>query len=154
MEMYADEIQEISKEGFQVVSAEMFRSPQRSDKPCMTLWNNSISFNKAALVALNNCERVRIEVNAEKGMILLVPVTIKDKDGIRWMKTGKAPQARRMDCVAFTTQLYKRWGWDKDYVYRTSGRIVTSEKKVMLLFDFDDKESWKFGGSVKEKNHG
>ena len=89
MDMYSTEIQEISKDGFQVVSAEMFQCSQRSAAPSMTLWFNSISFNKAALIALNNCERVRIEVNIEKKMILLIPVTAKDKDNVRWMKTGK-----------------------------------------------------------------
>lgn len=154
MDMYSTEIQEISREGFQVVSAEMFQCSQRSAAPSMTLWFNSISFNKAALIALNNCERVRIEVNIEKKMILLIPVTAKDKDNVRWMKTGKTPQARRIECSPFTTLLYKNWGWDKEYVYRASGRIVTSDKKVMLLFEFEDKESWKFGVSTKEKQDG
>lgn len=103
------------------------------------------------MTALNNCERVRIEINVEKRMILLVPVTAKDKDNVRWLKAGKEPQARRIDCSAFTTLLYKNWGWDKENVYRASGRVVTSEKKVMLLFEFEDTETWKFGGTAKGK---
>ena len=69
MGLHTDGIQEISREGFQVVSVEMFQCPLRSATPSMTIWNNSISFNKAALTALNNCERVRIEINVEKRMI-------------------------------------------------------------------------------------
>lgn len=154
MDMHSNGIQEISKDGFQVVSVDMFQCPQRSAIPSMTVWSNSISFNKAALTALNNCERVRIEINVEKRMVLLVPVTAKDKDNVRWLKIGKAPQARRIDCSPFTTLLYKNWGWDKEYVYRASGRVVTAEKKVMLLFEFEDTESWKFGGSAKGKQNG
>lgn len=154
MGLHTDGIQEISREGFQVVSVEMFQCPLRSATPSMTIWNNSISFNKAALTALNNCERVRIEINVEKRMVLLVPVTAKDKDNVRWLKAGKEPQARRIDCSAFTTLLYKNWGWDKENVYRASGRVVTSEKKVMLLFEFEDTETWKFGGTAKGKKDG
>lgn len=154
MDMYSDGIQEISREGFQVVSAELFQCLQRSAIPSMTLWINSLSFNKAALTALNNCERIRIEVNIDKRMILLVPVTLKDKDNVRWLKTGKVPQARRIECSAFTSLLFRNWEWDKEKVYRASGRIVTSEKKVMLLFEFEDNESWKYGVSPKGKQNG
>lgn len=139
-----DEIQEISKEGFQVVSGEMFRRVIRLGQPTATIWPNSISFSKASLQALNMCERIRIEVNPAKHRILIVPVTEKDKDNVRWLKTGKDPSARKIECIAFTSQLYESWGWKKDLAYRVVGRIVTAEKKVMLLFDFTVPESWKF----------
>lgn len=144
-----DEIQEISKEGFQVVSGEMFRRVLRLGQPTTTIWPNSISFSKASLQALNMCERIRIEVNSEKRCILIVPVTEKDKDNVRWLKPGKEPSARKIECVAFTSQLYKSWDWKKDLAYRATGRIVTAEKKVLLLFDFSTPESWKF--KEKEK---
>lgn len=139
-----DEIQEISKEGFQVVSGGMFRRVIRLGQPTATIWPNSISFSKASLQALNTCERIRIEVNPAKHCILIVPVTEKDKDNVRWLKTGKDPSARKIECTAFTSQLYESWGWKKDLAYRVVGRIVTAEKKVMLLFDFTVPESWKF----------
>lgn len=146
---FNDEIQEISKEGFQVVSGEMFRRVLRLGQPTVTLWPNSISFSKAALQTLNMCERIRIEVNPTKRCILIVPVTEKDKDNIRWLKTGKEPSARKIECTAFTSQLYDSWGWKKDLAYRVTGRIVTAEKKVMLLFDFSLPESWKYKEKAK-----
>ena len=145
----SSEIQEISKEGFQVVSGELFQRVPRMGQPMATLWPNSISFSKAALQALNMCERIRVEVNPTKRCILIVPVTEKDKDNVRWLKTRKEPAARKIECTAFTSQLYDSWGWKKDLAYRVSGRIVTAEKKVMLLFDFSMPESWKF--KVKAK---
>lgn len=145
----SEEIQEISKEGFQVVSAELFRRVLRMAQPTVTLWPNSISFSKATLQALNMCERIRIEVNSAKRCVLLVPVTEKDKDSLRWIKTGKEPSARKIECTTFTSQLYDSWGWKKDRAYRVTGRIVTAEKKVMLLFDFSLPESWKLKDKVK-----
>ena len=139
-----DEIQEISKEGFQVVGGEMFRRVLRLGQPTATIWPSSITFSKASLQALNMCERIRIEVNSAKHCILIVPVTEKDKDNVRWLKSGKDPSARKIECSAFTSQLYDSWGWKKDLAYRVVGRVVTAEKKVMLLFDFSVPESWKF----------
>lgn len=137
-----EEIKEVSMDGFQVVSGDMFRSFTRVNLPAITLWYNSISFSKAALIALNNCERVRIEVNPKTKCILLIPVTAKDKDAVRWAKTGKDMQTRKIECLAFTSQLFDGWGWNKNYVYRSTGRIVSSDKKIMLLFDFSNPENW------------
>lgn len=144
-----DEIQEISKEGFQVVSGELFRRSFHIGQLTATLWPNSISFSKAALQALNMCERIRIEVNMAKRCILIVPVTEKDKDNVRWIKARKEPAARKIECTAFTSQLYDAWGWKRDLAYKVTGRIVTAEKKVMLLFDFSMSESWKFKDKAK-----
>lgn len=109
-------IPEISHDGFQVVSGEMFKHMQRISQPSATLWYNSISFSKASVQALNNCERVRIEVNPSTKCLLIVPVTIKDKDNIHWVKNVKDPQARKIECKAFTAQLFETWGWKPDYV--------------------------------------
>ena len=103
----SETIQEISREGFQVVSGEMFRRALRLSAPTATIWPNRISFSKAALAALNNCERVRFEVNAPKRCLLVVPVTEKDKDNVRWTKNSKEPAVRMIECLAFTKQLYE-----------------------------------------------
>ncbi len=136
-------IQEIDREGFQIVSGDLFRRPFRLSYPTVSIWPNRISFSKAALTALNNCERVRFEVNAAKRCMLVVPVTEKDKDNVRWLKGGAIPAVRMIDCFGFTRKLYDSWGWTQEYAYRTTGRIVSSDKKVMLLFDFSNAESWR-----------
>ena len=38
---------------------------------------------------------------------------------------------------------HETWKWKEDHVYRAVGRIVTADKKVMLLFDFSKAENWK-----------
>ena len=146
------EAQEISMDGFQVVSASMFSNCyQRHDLPTITMWNSHISFSKAAVNALNNCDRVRIEVNSEKRGVLLIPVTSKDKDGIRWMKAGKEPQGRRLECRPFMEMLYRNWGWNKKNVYRSHGRIVVCDQKIMLFFDFSSPDNWEFRTKTKAK---
>ena len=147
----SEAIQEISRDGFQVVSGEMFRKSFRVSAPTATVWTNKISFSKATLVALNNCERVRFEVNAAKRCLLVVPVTEKDKDNVRWTKNSKEPAVRMIECLAFTKQLYDSWGWNSDLTYRTTGRIVSADKKVMMLFDFNNAESWKYKEKAKAK---
>ena len=147
-----EELQEISMEGFRVVSVDMFSRHTWTVVPMITLWSSHIAFSKAAVNALNNCERIRMEVNAQSKKILLVPVSTKDKDGIRWMTTGKTPHGRKIECHAFAEKLYESWGWDKDMVYRAKGRIVTSDSKVLLLFDFTSAECWPLGDKTKVRD--
>lgn len=139
-----DEIQEISLEGFKVVSGELFRGQLAYDRPICTLWSDSISFSKSSVMALNSCERIRVEINLEKKCILVVPVTAKDKDNVKWLKTEKGPQAKKITCRSLAKKLYDAWSWEEDHVYRAGGRLVTVENKVMLLYDFNNCESWIF----------
>lgn len=151
MAVLNEEIQEISLDGFQVVSGELFTNYIKLSDPRATIWNNSISFSKAALAALNGCERVRIEINPGTKGMLLIPVTKKDKDNVHWVKGVKSPKPRKIECKRFTSQLYKTWDFNFEYVYRTIGRIVTSDSKVMLFFDFNKAESWKLSDKARRK---
>lgn len=143
-------ILEIKTDGFQVVSADMFRPLARVFTPALTIWPTSLSFSKAAVTALNNCERILIRINQDAKSILIAPVTEKDKDSIRWIKSVEDPQSKKLDCVPFTSQLYKTWEWDYNNVYRASGKLVSVDKKVMLLFDFTSAETWSLNDKKKD----
>ena len=141
--MFDTSIKEISLDGFKVVSGEMFAHlPRKSDATC-TLWPSAISFSKQSLILLGNCEHVRIEVNVKTKGLLVVPVTSKDRDCIRWIKNVKEPTVRKMECTHFTKQLYEAWGLNLEQVYRAIGKLVAADNKVMLLFEFTDAETWK-----------
>ena len=135
-------IKEISLDGFQVVSGQMFCHLPRMSEPTLTITPKGLSFNKAVIEALNCCEHIRIEVNDRKRGILIVPVTAKDRDGIRWLKSGKRVQGKSVDCTRFVNHLYGIWGWESDSRFRATGKLVSSEGKVMLLFDFSQPETW------------
>lgn len=145
-----DEIQEISLDGFKVVSGDMFRAQPAHDKPSCTLWNDSISFSKSSIMALNCCERIHLEINPDKKCMLVVPVTAKDKDNLKWIKSEKGPQAKKITCRALMEMLYEKWGWELNHVYRTVGRLVTVENRVMLLYDFNGCENWVYKPRSKE----
>lgn len=144
-------IKEISTEGFQVVGGELFTHAPRKSEPSCSINYYSISFNKMSVCALNSCDRVRIEVNPKTKCILIVPVTVKDKDGIRWTKNVKEPIGKKIECKAFTQQLYEMWKWESNLGYRAIGQLVSSDKKVMMLYDFSNPEIYKCKEFSKEQ---
>ena len=136
-------IEEVSLEGFQIVASDMFvHLPRKSDATC-TIWPTKLSFSKLVLSGLNNCEYVRIEVNPKTKCLVVMPVTSSDKNCIRWIKGHKEFMIRNMESKRFGELIYNTWGLDPDYNYRAVGRLVTVNKKVMMLFDFNDAELWK-----------
>ena len=148
MSKWDNEPQEINMDGFQVVSGEMFQHPPRICDSSCTFWYDSISFGKLAIASLNNCENIRIDINSEKHLLLVSPVTERDQDKIRWITVSKVPQPRRLTCRSFAKNVYDTWKWDKAYVYRAPGKLVIVGEQIKLLFDFSHPESWKFKTKV------
>ena len=118
-------IEELSMEGFEIVRSDYFTHlPRKGDATC-TLWPTKISFSKMALIQLNNCEYVRIEVNPKSKCLLVVPVSSNDKNSIRWIKGQKEFNTRNMESKAFGDEVYRSWNLDSDFNYRTTGRLVS-----------------------------
>ena len=66
------------------------------------------------------------------------------------MDKGRKRSSRkenRMQGIA--TQLYEVWGLDSAFIYVAAGKIVTADKKVLLLFDFSNAESWRAKSKAK-----
>ena len=136
-------IEEVSLDGFQIVSSDMFvHLPRKTEATC-SIWPSKVSFSKLVLSGLNNCEYVRIEVNPKTKCLVVIPVTSSDKNCIRWIKGQKEFMIRNMESKRFGELIYNSWGLDPHYNYRAPGRLVTVNKKVMMLFDFNDAEIWK-----------
>lgn len=140
-------IRDISMDGFQVIRGRYF---SRQLEPALTRWNTSISFNIPAYTALNNCESIQLLVNPDTKRILIKPSLSKDQDAINWIKDLSSPKSTKLECSMFTKQLFERWGLDKTMRYRTDGKLVQFDRKLMLLFDFNNPEIWKGIKSVKE----
>ena len=140
-----DSIREISLEGYQVVRGKYFT---RKYEPSMTLFATAISFNGAAFETLNNCDSVQFLVNEKNKSIIVKPIISKEPDAINWNKNKN--KSVRIECTSFTKQLYEVWQLKTDCRYKSTGILVQSDKKVMLLFNFQKAESWRGSSLVKE----
>ena len=147
--MFSEEakLPDISLEGFQVVRSQYF---SRMLEPAMTIWSTSIAFNTISFAALNNCDMVQILVHEKDKSIIVRPVNSKDPDAVNWKKNNT--KYSRLECSAFAKQLFEMWGLDANNRYRTMGKVVQCDKKVMLYFNFKNAESWK--GTKLVKEHG
>ena len=99
----ADTFPEINLDGFQVVKGDMFQVTYHRQAITLSIWNDEISFSKAALDSLHGCERVRIEINPTSRCVLIIPVTVQDKDNVRWATvSANNIKPRKVSCNRFT----------------------------------------------------
>ena len=130
-------IGDINLDGFQVVKGNYFN---RQIEPYMSFRETSISFNVSAYKALNCVSTVHILVNQQSRKILIRPINSDDADSITWLKDIEQLNSKPIECAPFTRPLYEMWRWKSKTRYRAYGKLVKSEKKVMLLFDFSAPE--------------
>ena len=77
-------------------------------------------------------------INEAQKSFLVKPSASKDNDAIRWVKGKETLKIARIECTAFAKQIFKMWDLNENYRYRAVGRLVQAEKKIMLLFDFEE----------------
>lgn len=145
---FESDIKSISLDGFQLVKSKYF---SRMSEPVMSLFPTAISFSVAAHEALNRCESIEILVNEDKKSILVKPsMSSKDSEAVKWQRGKEKPKYSRIECSIFTKKLFSVWKLDNKYSYKTMGKIVQCDKKVMILFDFSEAEVWDGSKMVKE----
>jgi len=133
-------ISEISLDGYQVVRGQYF---SRVIEPACSLWYSSIAFNTATFSALNSCDSVSILVNANARCIIVKPVSSRDRDAVNWLRDKEKQKYQKIECSRFTRQIFDLWGWSNELHYRTNGRLVMVDKKLMMMFDFSKPELWR-----------
>jgi len=139
-------IQNITLDGFQVVQGQLFKN-ERS--PVMTIYKNEVSFAREAHAVLNNCAAIQVLVNVESKAIIVRPSASTEEHAIVWERQLKDTYIPRLLCPALTRQLYALWDWNTKYKYRTDGRIVRCERKVMILFNFNEAKPFDGLATVK-----
>lgn len=140
-------IKTVSLDGFQVVQRKYF---SRLTEPMMTIWESAVAFNTASHDVLNNCEAIEIYVNEETRCFAIMPAPSKDKESVKWIRGNKKYKHNRIECTMFARQIFKSWGLDPQYHYRTVGKLVQCDKKLMIIFDFSQHEVWSGSKLVKE----
>lgn len=138
---------DVSLDGFQVVKSQYFT---RAVAPCMTLWNCGIGFGAAAFIALNKCEYITVMFNREERKVLIGPISSKDPDAVHWVKNPTKPNFTRLECTGLMRPIYEEWGLDPECRYKTFGKVVQCDKRVMILFDFNTYEKWRGKELVRE----
>lgn len=108
--------------------------------PRMSFAPDRLYFTKACHKALGYTPAIKILVNRSKRSVLVSPCPSQDAEAVQWMTEKKTNNGCRTDfaCQELASSLYRDWSWDKDYRYRSNGRLVEVQGMPMMLFDFQN----------------
>lgn len=140
-------VEEVLLDGFQLVRRSYF---EKGTEPMLSISNGSLTFNTVCAKALNSCECIQVLVNNKEKKLIITPVTSNESEAVRWKK-GKG-DTFRLDCLTFIKSLFEFWNYDTKLRYRGTGRVVQSNGKIMVLFDFLNPEIWE--GKKMVSKHG
>lgn len=133
-------IEDISLKGFIVVKHQLF---ERERLPTMTLFSRKVSFSRECHDVLDGCESIQIMVNYEHRQIIVKPSASSDEDSLVWRNDKlKNPNVGDIGCPLLTLRLYKEWKLNPRYRYKTQGKLVKSDRKLMILFDFNSADTY------------
>jgi len=133
------------RDGFQVVSAELF---SHAFEPVVRFSRNAISFNSTCVSRLNRfCERnglpamqrteyVEILFNPVERMMAVRPCTPNHPNAIRW--ANEKGKGKGIGASAFCRILFSFLGWDENYSYRVPCAVRSKGDETVLFFDLDN----------------
>lgn len=125
---------------YKVVSSQLFRFDKA---PFMNIYPKKIAFSNEARGMLNNCQAIRIMVNEQKKTVAIRATPPSESNTLVWsnekLKDSYIPQYL---CPKLTEHLYKIWGWNVNFRYKTSGMLVQFSGRPLIVFDFSEADSF------------
>ena len=137
---------EFTFEGYQVVRREFF---SHRYEPTLTIKENSILFNNAAISKLDQVVYIQMLVNPATEKLVIRPCAEGAKDAIRWcVVKGDKRRSREITCGLFIAKLYDMMKWEQHYRYKLQGARIDYNGETLYIFDLKSTEA--FLPSVKD----
>lgn len=137
MDDYMD-LEVIDLNDYETISGQLFKYGKA---PFMNIFPKEISFSNEARGMFNFCQAIRMMINEQKKTIAIRPMSPSEGNILIWVKEGqKRTYIPTYSCPKLTGHLYRIWGWDPEYRYKSYGNLVHYAGKPLILFDFSKAE--------------
>ena len=130
-----------SLEGFQVVRREFFA---HTFEPSISMQDNKIGFNMAALRKMPDAEFVQFLVNSDTKQLVIVPCEESAPECLLWCsKGGGKRKPRHVSGRFFFLKITELMGWNPNNRFKILGKFIRSNGKNIFLFNLEDAEQYK-----------
>ena len=142
--------EEISCDDYQVVRAEFFT---QAVDPVLTLSGRTIRFNSACMRKMPETDYVQLLVNPIQRKLVVRPCNEEEEDAIAWISMKKKRTPKQITCKVFSAMMMDMMGWDAGCRYKLLGKIISSDRGKVMVFDLDsyriDKQKRQDNGQVR-----
>ena len=118
--------------GYQVVRREYF---SHSTEPTITFTDSHFLVNMVCLKSFPDIEYIQLLINpSEKKMIIRLCKEVK-KDAFRWCTNKQKRKPLQIRSRVFMGKLFDLMDWDSKYRYLCVGKLISSSKEQVFIFD-------------------
>lgn len=121
------------------------------NKPAVSIRYGKLTFNMACIRLFEGVKHILIPINSTKKRLLVVCCREEEGDSVEWARLQRKDQKwvnKDISSIEVCEKLYNLMGWDKRCRYKVLGRIVNSERGLILRFELS--EAIMFSGTPEE----
>jgi len=121
------------------------------NKPAVSIKYGKITFNMACIRLFEGIKHILTPINSTKKRLLVVCCREEESDSVEWARQQQKDQKwvnKEISSIEVCEKLYNLMGWDKRCRYKVLGRVVNSERGLILRFELS--EAIMFSGLPEE----
>ncbi len=120
-------------DGFQVVRREFFA---HLNEPSVSFNNYKFYVNTACLSKFPETDHVQVLVNRRTKILALRPCEEGERDSFIWCNKSKGKRKpKQTTCKLFFAKIVSLMGWNPDYRYKLTGKLVHANGEYLIAFD-------------------
>ena len=120
-------------DGFQVVRREFFA---HLNEPSISFNNYKFYVNTACLSKFPETEHVQVLVNRKTKILALRPCEDGERDSFLWCNNSKGKRKpKQTTCKLFFAKIVSLMGWNPDYRYKLTGKLIHANGEYLIAFD-------------------
>lgn len=137
LEQGKQELEYINLDDFEMPPATQFSMLK---KPAVSIKFNQFTFNMACVRLFSDIRYVQTIIHREKKYMVVVPCANEEFTSVQWsrLKNEETIVNKSITSVDFLDKIYKLMNWDQNIRYKVLGRVVNSNRGLVILFDLTE----------------
>lgn len=109
-------------------------------KPAVSVKYGKLTFNMACIRLFEGMKFILPIVNTNKKRLAIIPCQEEESASVEWarLKNGDTWVNKQITSVDFVEKLFSLMDWDRECRYKILGRIATSDRGLILIFDMEE----------------
>ena len=129
-----------------------YRMPPRThfamlNKPAVSIKYGRMTFNMAAIKLFEGTVNILPMIHEGKHRLAAVPCTEEESASVEWSRKNKKGKwaNKEIRSEEFVGSIFDLMGWDPKCRYKVLGRLVNSDRGLILVFDLDERICYEKG---------
>lgn len=130
-----------------------FISENDDTKPMISFTKYRLHVNMVCIKLLPDTEYVQFLINKTKKLFAIKPCSDDDRDSIRWKTISRKrgqEVSRSISGSIFSAMLFDHMGWNTDYRYFLTGRLMKARDSELIVFELNSYKAQGISSSEKD----